>query len=298
MKAKSTGLISAIVIGLLVGTPWSGEAVAQQPIFEGLDLLETRIGDSFEDLSNLDALVPGCFVVGDPMIQLEGVPLGFSPIAPGQNLGTTDTIVARLHNSDPLSELGPPAFVDIQLVELHLQSVQPFQVECNSEQQLWLLDVTVGPGQPVGQMEIFRTHPNGGFFNSQLPVQPQLTFTRIDDGPPQVVLSNPSPQYILNASNVPWSYNYPPGTLEIPGVTSNFIAGVDPITSQIEPFNSQGDDAQGPPSPGPSPPPPNVLSLTQQPAAPVPEPASMAVWTLIAACGLGAAWRHRKQAIA
>ena len=62
-------------------------------------------------------------------ITLEGVPLEQSPLCPGNDLGNTDTIVRRLNDTPPLFPPNDQAQVDIQIVELHLQSVEPFQVD-------------------------------------------------------------------------------------------------------------------------------------------------------------------------
>jgi hypothetical protein len=127
----------------------------------GFDLLMTDPGSTSVDLST---------IVGFPLqVQLQGVPFG---------PGGTDTIVERLDGAD-LTNLGGQATVDIELVALQLQSVQP--VDLGGE--LFVLDVFAGrefgvPQQP-GQMTIVREHEFGGSFQAQLPVQAQLIFSSL-----------------------------------------------------------------------------------------------------------------------
>jgi hypothetical protein len=214
--------LSAVVV--LFGP--SDDAAAQMPVIAGLDLLETNTENTFEDLTDLDLLCPGCFVIGDPIIPLRGIPLGESPVCSTGNLGNVDTIVRRLEDTPPLFP-GENALIPIEIVELHLQSVEPFRVDCSGDIQNWMLDVTVRPGdQPLGLMEIFKTDPNGGFFNSDLPVVPHLIFTRVDDCPPTVVCEVDGPVINFNATGAPWVHHSPDPVLEIPGCTTNFVAGV------------------------------------------------------------------------
>lgn len=203
-------------------------AVAQQPIAEGIDLFITDPAQTFEDLSDLSSLCPGCAVTGDPIIQLEGIPLGMSPVCPGEDLGLTDTIIRRLESTPPLFP-EENAIVQIEIVELHLQSVEPFEVNCEGELQNWMLDITVQPGTtPPGQMQIFKVHPNGGHFDSLLPVVPHLTFTRVDDEPPQIVCEHdPFAPWGYQVFGAPWVHDPEDAqVLTIPGCTSNFIAGI------------------------------------------------------------------------
>ncbi len=101
------------------------------------------------------------------------------------NLNNADTIVERLGDpvvsSDPV---GATATVPIQIVELSLTSVAPFTVTyAGDEPELWRVDVDLSAiPQQVGSLTATKTHPNGGTFDSVLPVQPRFTFTRLSDG--------------------------------------------------------------------------------------------------------------------
>jgi hypothetical protein len=226
MKPKALFACSILLPALLAFSDSRG-----QEVLAGLDFLETNSLDTYEDLSNLGLLCPGCFVIGDPLIQLKGVPLKESSACEGAKLGKVDTIIRRRQDTSGLADGGPPVQVQIEIVELHLQSVQPFQVNCGGQDQLWMLDVTVNPtAQPIGFMQIQKTHPNGGTFDSFLPVVPFLTFSRVDDCPPTIVCQATGPIINFNAVNAPWVHETLSlgfKTLEVPGCTTNFIAGVD-----------------------------------------------------------------------
>ncbi len=130
----------------------------------------------------------------------EEINLGGIPEDP-KSLGDTDTIVQRLSGGTPL--LTQQVQVPIQIVSLSLRSMEPLAVQCGRETQLWQVDVGLTPKQQQGQMVITQTSPNGGVANSTLPVQPRLTFTRVDDGSGQTkVLDAPAPDF-LNAQGVP-----------------------------------------------------------------------------------------------
>ena len=228
--AMSVGLRRAPLAFVFMILCLASTTSAQQPVLAGLDFLETMRDDTFEDLSTLSFLCPGCQVIGSPIIRLRGLPLEDSPHCPGSDLGNTDTIVRRMASTPPLFP-GNDATVPIELVELHLQSVQPFQVNCQGQDQLWMLDVSISSTvqQPTGQMIIRKTHPNGGTFDSFLNVRPLLTFTRVDQCPYAVVCTVPGPIIQFQTQNVPWSHQPPPNrpVLEIPGCTTNFIPGID-----------------------------------------------------------------------
>jgi hypothetical protein len=218
-------LVVPVLIVLAIG--FAVPADAQEPVLAGFDLWTTDESQSFADLAGLDALVPGCSVIGDPMIQIKGLPFIDPSTCPGGDLGNTDTIIIRLQDTPPLID-PTPVQVPIQIVELHLQSVEPFQVDCEGEEQMWMLDITIDPPpQPQGQMEIIKTHPGGGDFRYQpLVIEPLFTFTRVDI--PPVIAAQEPVLLPLVSPPAPWSYNPEPGSLEVPGCTSNFFPGVGP----------------------------------------------------------------------
>ena len=96
--------------------------------------------------------------------------------------GGIDTVVRRL---DSTIDLDPPPTtdtIDIELVALHLKSIDPIDIITAGQPESW--DVEVGlSGEPLpippGEMTITKTHPNGGTFFSTFWVQPLFTFTRV-----------------------------------------------------------------------------------------------------------------------
>ncbi len=132
----------------------------------GFDLFMTDPGSTFVDLP-LDFF-------GGPAGQFLQVQLEGNPFFPGG----VDTIVERLEPAD-VQNVGEFATVEIELVALQLQSVQPVDIQGT------LFDVQViggsnsGIPQQPGQMTINREHEFGGTFNSELPVQAELTFTEV-----------------------------------------------------------------------------------------------------------------------
>jgi hypothetical protein len=202
-------------------------AAAQQQILAGLDLLETSSTQTSEDFSSLDLLCPGVTVIGNPIIPLQGVPLGSVPQCPGANLGNTDTIVRRIQ-STPVLFPGEQAVVPIEIVALHLVSVEPIRVQTPSGIQNWNVHVSVDQAvQPVGQMTIRKQHPNGGTFDSFLPVRPHFVFTNADNCPPSVTCETDGPVIAFQTFNAPWVHHSNSGeVLEVPGCTTNFVAGV------------------------------------------------------------------------
>jgi hypothetical protein len=215
-----------VVLACLVTIPLASPANAQE-VLAGIDLFETDSDNSFADLADLHLLAPGCFVTGDPMIKLKGIPLLDPPICPGNDLGGADTIVRRPNDTAGLDI--NPVMIDIEIVEMHLQSVQPFEVDCGGELQQWMLDIEIDPlPQPQGQMFIQKLHPNGGDFQYQpLLIEPRFIFTRIDLPPPFIAVEETIP-IPLFSNPTPWVYTPEAGSCEVPGCTSNFFPGVDP----------------------------------------------------------------------
>ena len=215
---------------LFLLTVWlliAGPARSQQPILAGLDLLETNPGETFCDLSNLDLLCPGCTVIGDPIVPLQGIPMDQSAACMDPIPGEVDTIIRRPFDT-VIFFPGEEVNVEIELVELHLESVQPFQVDCQGDQQSWMVTVGLDPqGQQQGQMRVVKTHENGGFLIGGILVEPRYIFTRVDEDPPVDLCEVfPGPQdFQLDG---PWVHEvneFP--LLEIPGCTSNFVPGIE-----------------------------------------------------------------------
>jgi len=178
-------------------------------------------------------------------VQLKGVPLETHPICGGGNLGSTDTIVRRLDNAQ-LPLLGSQDQIPIEIIALHLVSVQPITVTYNGGQfpdPWWLeVDLSVVPA-PLGTMTITKTHPNGGTFDAVFIVQPRFTFTNVTT--PSTVktldtgVEGLPPIQFLPVDSVPWVYDSGPQFCDIPGCTTNFFPGITPSHS-IAPWVQQG----------------------------------------------------------
>lgn len=109
-----------------------------------------------------------------------------------QTTAEGDTVVRRLDDA-MLHFPGSPAArqtVPIEIVSLHLQSVQPIVVTYNGGQnpEQWQMNITVEPSanQAPGAMTLTRTGANQGVFTSDLPVASQMVFNRVDGPPLQV----------------------------------------------------------------------------------------------------------------
>jgi hypothetical protein len=113
---------------------------------------------------------------------LQGEPLG--PTTWG-DYEVADTLVLR--DSDPFDRCDlaydVPIDVTAQIVALNLVSTAPIEVSYNGgmfyEQWDVAVDLSVN-GSPPGTVTATRTHCNGGYYASNLPVQPRFVFTRVD----------------------------------------------------------------------------------------------------------------------
>ena len=155
-----------------------GNAALAQDVLPGYDLFETEPGATYMDFSSMplpaDFFGPGSDPF-DGIIYFRGDPQP-SGLCPNDDLSRVDTIVERIGVSSHPPEVG---LIDIQIVELHLVSVEPIVVTYMGGQNPELWDVVVGLSdlpQVLGVMEIVQFDPTGGIFNSILPVLPKFTF--------------------------------------------------------------------------------------------------------------------------
>ena len=143
-----------------------------------------------------DPIPAGFFDPGsDPFtstVCLRGVPLG------NPQYGDADTLISR--SADPFDRCdlpsGTPSTVNIEIVALSLESVNPITVTHNGGQNPEAWEVTVDlspgglpPGTPPRTLTATKTHCNGGTYTSVLYVQPRFTFTKV---------SNPSEVRVLD----------------------------------------------------------------------------------------------------
>jgi len=143
-----------------------------------------------------DPIPAGFFDPGsDPFtgtVCLRGVPLGIP------QYGDADTLISR--SADPFDRCdlpsGTPSTVNIEIVALSLESVDPMTVTHNGGQspEAWEVTVDLSPGglppsTPPRTLTATKTHCNGGTYTSRLYVQPRFTFTKV---------SNPSEVRVLD----------------------------------------------------------------------------------------------------
>ncbi len=179
---RSLGSCFAVVLLLVVGSAPLGA----QDVQAGIDIWTTPAGGtSFDDLSGTP-IPAGFFDPGsDPfagVIQLGG------SFLPDVNAPSTplpfDTVVERLAPA-PLPEIGAEATIPIEIKALSLVSSSPITVTYNGgmNPELWDIQVCLSSNLPQqqGTMTIRRTCAQGGTYDSLLPVQPKLIFTRHGD---------------------------------------------------------------------------------------------------------------------
>jgi hypothetical protein len=138
--------------------------------------------------------------------------------APAHALGSVDTIVRRSAASNPIP-IGGMDTVPIEIVGLSLVSCQPITVTYGTgSPELWNVHGSLSSmaTQPVGSMSVRHTHPNGGTFDSILPVVPKLVFQRQDGGPMQVI--DPAPPVQFTSQNSAWTLIGGPGGFNPPSL--------------------------------------------------------------------------------
>lgn len=162
--------------------------------------------------------------------------------------GFGDASSLVLRSDQPLPPDAPPmstGAVDIEIVELSLRSVEPIQVTYNGgmNPEPWDVRVSLSPLVPSpGQLVAFKTHDNGGTFESVFFVQPLFVFTRPTDGL-ELVLDTGSmmpPLALESTPTEPWVHTVDPdlGVLApsdgwfVPGVEE--LAGSPPIQLRDE----------------------------------------------------------------
>jgi len=176
--ATASGIAAtALAIVILAPAP----AIADD-VLPGSDLFTTATGHTNVDFGPLP-LPAGFFgPFSDPftdLVPLEGVPLLDS--LPGAAQGA-DTIVERL---DPAIFLACPALdtIPIEIIGLRLSSIGPISVSFNggSSSSLYTIDSSLSQVVPQlpGAMTIRHECPEGGTFDSTLPVTPRLVFTKV-----------------------------------------------------------------------------------------------------------------------
>ena len=191
-------------------------------ISPGFDLFATVAESTFVDLGPIGT------------VGLKGDPLN--------GLGNTDTIVERGTGISPLN-VGDIGTIDIELIALSLVSSKAvaigglnFDLKVESGRLLndpmspFFRNTSI-PSSPVGSMDVDHNQPNGGLFDSALPVTALITFTQV--GNPANSFTQPFDDILTTPTSGMWSHDPGPGdahTSTFP--SSDFFAGVDPVTSE------------------------------------------------------------------
>ncbi|MDO8588605.1 MAG: thrombospondin type 3 repeat-containing protein [Armatimonadota bacterium] len=221
--------------GMTDGPVWS--FTTGDVIEAGCNLFSTpEGGGTHQDLSlPYEFFGPG----SDPFegtIVFKGEPLETTPAGV---LGPTDTIIRR--NADmTFPGCSGVETVPIEIVALSLVSCDPIVVRYPlGPDELWDVSVSLSSlPQSTGTMTVRKTHCNGGTWDSVLPVQAKLTFTRVS-GPPDVRILDPDPtlqvygcssndMWLLMDTGGPW-ITPPPGFEYngIPLMCTNFHPGIE-----------------------------------------------------------------------
>jgi hypothetical protein len=204
-----TALLGAAVV-LSTVLIWSGPAsagiIVGEPIDPGFDLYHTPMGTLELPLP----IPPDFFDPGSApfsgVIMLGG--------APG-----VDTIVQRLAGLSPLEVGGSPGTIPIEIVALHLVSIQPIQViypSMPTMPQFWdvFVDLMPPPNSIPGTMMVHHQTANGGTFDmSDLDINVRLTFKE-HGNPSHVPAGAPIDLTdilaVLDGFSGTWSHDPPP----------------------------------------------------------------------------------------
>jgi hypothetical protein len=185
------------------------------PVSPGIDLWWTpNNGTTSVDFSATpipaDFFDPG----SDPFIgtiALKGKPL--TTVPPGV-LGLTDTIVQRLEPA-LLTTCPGETTIPIEIVALSLVSSSPIVVTYSGggSPELWNVDVCLSDSpQAEGSMTLRHECPEGGTFDSTLPVLPKFIFTRQSDLAVRTLDLGPSLGFAtLETTGAPWVHVADPG---------------------------------------------------------------------------------------
>lgn len=240
MKLKVVLSVLVALVAVLIFAAGSTNVVRaeEHTVPAGHDLFETDEEETYQDLFLPAGFFPGCDVFSGRVF-FEGDP--FDSFGAFNGLSPTDTIVERLGNAEaPFPTEGQT--IDIEIVRLELVSVAPLTITgCAGGDQSWELRAQVPEGdtkQTTGTMTITHQGPNGGRFTSLLPVDPLLTFHRVDepaaDIGPTYLSDFPGAGGPLNfVAEGPWCngakpLDEPEGAVvvEVPGLNGDFFPGI------------------------------------------------------------------------
>lgn len=173
MRMRTCCWLAAAVLLLAVAAPSAqGETIRQ-----GVDLW-TTIGDGLTFASFEEDPIPAGFFCDQSKaftgrIAFRGAPI---PSEPAEALGgPIDTIVRRLDDAE--FDAQGRAKTRIQLLALHLESIEPIETECGR----YDVAVALEGQQPTTEMEIRRDSALGGTYSAPLSLRTKILFTQVAD---------------------------------------------------------------------------------------------------------------------
>jgi hypothetical protein len=192
-----------------------------------------------------DPIPAGFFDPGsDPFtsaVCLRGVPLGVP------QYGDADTLISR--SADPFDRCdlpsGTSSTVDIEIVALSLESVDPITVTYNggSNPETWNVTVDLSPGglppsTPPRTLTATKSHCNGGTYTSVLYVQPRFTFTKVSNPSEVRVLdtgmTGTPPVELVQSDPHPWVSDIDPFLGAMVDLCSDFHANISESNPLLE----------------------------------------------------------------
>lgn len=166
------------------------------------------------------------------VVCLQGVPLG--PTTFG-DFGLADTILRR--TEDPYAACdaptASPATVDIEIVALSLESIDPITVTYNggASSDQWDVDVTISDLTPsTGQLTATKEHCNGGTYTNFIDVYPVFTFTKVGEPTTVRVLDvgdGGTATTLEQTEGLPWVTEVAPEVAFNGDICSDFHPGVE-----------------------------------------------------------------------
>jgi hypothetical protein len=205
------------------------------------------------------------------------VPLIGNPFGPGD----TDTIVERLTGSGSPFDVGDVAVIPIELVALSLKSASPVDIGGTLFDMFIISGSMLGqPANPLGSMTVSHSDPNGGtFITNFLPINFKVTATE--------VLNPSNPPLIFSGSvvfqNTLGVWSHTPGPMDAHGGSlgaGGFYAGVDPRTGEK--------NLMAHVTPGEA----HYTNPAMVPP-PIPEPSTLAIWSMLGGIGVVVGFRRR-----
>lgn len=224
--------IAVLPTAVAAPTESAGPVVTPRDLPAGFDLFETDPQQTHFIFGGATSIPAGFFGPGsqpwDGSVKFCGQPL---VTFGGHDVGDADTVIQRLGGLT-LPGPGSSATVPIELVSLSLVSCEPITIQVGNTTEQWDVKMGLSPrGKSQGSMTVRQTSANGGTFDSQLSVQPILTFVSpkgttqtLDLGGNQTLSTGLRTQ----VTNDVWRRRCALPALAVPGLNEVFCPGLTP----------------------------------------------------------------------